>query len=543
VDLGKDELQSFNPRDPLYRGKLWVRVVTPDTVWHHVFWGRIALVLGALAVAGWLTAATGAWAFVRFQRGFTGVSFLDLAFFPLRAEHYRTGLGRDYVARGSAELEKKNYRDGYALLLAGLARLPDDVPTRRLVAITEVRLGLPHRALRTLSDGAARATNDLEYQKLLFALLLESQEDERVIALAQQLLPPKPDTVLSHQFIALQAATAHFHRGRYDEAERLLADWHLGNALEGAILLAQCDWERGATALALRRLEAELARFPRRDELYLQLIRFHRELGQLDEARRYALLRQLRDPVSPGPRIDLLRTYHATHDTAAENRELAAYLAEFKSNPPALVLLAWFAVDTAQPALAEQLHTLAVEQRFPLNAFNFARVQTALAAQDYRAALAHADTALREENEDNPNFASTLNGLRALALFGLKDHARAEVTLGTFLNRSRPRASDALLLARQLRLLGVPAQARAVLDRACAADPLNEAALAELVRLDAEAGDRTKLTENLPKLLRLRKPSRAALEETLLRLDQPGDAALREQIRTALARASSTPAP
>ena len=542
-DLGKDILQPFNPADPLYRGRLWVRVVTPDSVWHHVFWRRIVVVLVALALAGWLAAALGTWAFVRYQRGYTEVSFVDLAFYPFRASHYRTGLGHHYIALGRVELEKRNYRSGYTLLLAGLAHVPDDVSTRRLVAFTEVRLGLPLRALRTLANGAARATADLEYQKLLFALLLESQEDERVIALAHQLLPPKPDTVLSHQFIALQAATAHFNRGRYDEAERLLTDWRLDNSLEGAILLARCDWERGFPALALLRLEAELARFPQRDELYLQLIRLHRELGQLAEARRYALLRQLRDPASPGPRIDLLRTYRASDDRAAETRELATYLADFSTDPTALVLLAWFAVDTAQPALAEQLHALAVEQQFPLNAFNFARVQAALGVQDYRAALAHAATALREENEDNPNFASTLNGLRALALFGLKDHAQARLVLGTFLNQSRPRASDALLLARQLRLLGVPAQARAVLARVCAVDPLNQAALAELVRHDAEAGDRIKLAENLPKLLRLRKPSRAALEETLLRLDQPGDSTLREQIRAALARASATPAP
>jgi hypothetical protein len=189
------------------------------------------------------------------------------------------------------------------------------------------------------------------------------------------------------------------------------------------------------------------------------------------------------------------------------------------------------------------LHALAVERKFPLNAINFARVQTALAAQDYRAALAFADDAAREENEGNPNFASALDGLRALALFGLKDHAQAKLVLGTFLHQSRPRAADALLLARQLRLLGVPDQARVVLQRACAVDPLNQAALAELVRLDAEAGDRAMLAENLPKLLRLRKPPRPALEETLLRLDQPGDVALREQIRAALARASATPAP
>ena len=543
IDHSKDDLQSFNPRDPAYRFKLWVRVVTPDTIWVHVFWRRIAGTIVLLAVTGWLAAAAGVWSFVRFQRGYTDVRYLDLAFYPWRRADYRTGLGEHYLRTGREALEKKNYREGYALLQAGLTRLPHDVAGRRLLASTQVRFGRADLALVTLADGATLAHVDLDYLKLLFALLLETHEDDRLIALAKKLLPPQPDTGLAHQFIALQAATAHFERGRYDEAERLVAEWGLGNSLEGSILLAKCDWENGYPDLAMLRLESEIARFPKRDELYLHLVRYHRELGHAAEARRYALLRQFNDPASPGPRIDLLHTYHATDDKAAAQRELAAYLADFSADPQALVLLAWFAVDTIQPELAARLASLAHERSFPLNAFNLARVQSLLGAQKYQAALDLAVTAMREENEDNNQLASTLNGLRCLALYGLKEFARAELMLNSFLGQSNLRAGDALLLAKQLRLLGATASARAVLDRATVLDPLNQAALGELVRIDAEAGNRVKLAENLPKFLRLRKPSRAVLEETLLRLDQPADAPLRDQIRSALARASATPAP
>ena len=543
IDHSKDDLQSFNPRDSVYRFKLWVRVVTPDTIWVHIFWRRVAVVLVLLAVTGWLAAAAGVWSFVRFQRGYTDVRYLDLAFYPWRRADYRTGLGEHYLRTGREALEKQNYREGYALLQAGLARVPDDVTGRRLLAYTQVRFGRADLALTTLAAGATLANVDLDYLKLLFALLLETHEDDRLIALAKKLLPPQPDAVLAHQFIALQAATAHFERGRYNEAERVVAEWGLGNSLEGSILLAKCDWENGYSDLAMLRLESEIARFPKRDELYLHLVRYHRELGHAAEARRYALLRQFNDPASPGPRIDLLHTYHATDDKAAEQRELATYLADFSADPKALVLLAWFAVDTIQPELAARLASLAHERSFPLNAFNLARVQSLLGAQKYQAALDLAVTAMREENEDNNHLASTLNGLRCLALYGLKDFSRAELMLNSFLGQSNLRAGDALLLAKQLRLLGATASARAVLDRATVADPLNQAALGELVRIDAETGNRVKLAENLPKFLRLRKPSRAVLEETLLRLDQPADAPLREQVRSALARASATPAP
>ena len=429
IDHSKEELRPFDPSDALYRGKLWVRVVTPDTARWHFFWRRIALAFVALLVAGWLATAGTAWAFVKFSRGYDEVSYVDLAFYPLRAEHYRTGLGRHYLAQGRAELEKKNYVSGYRLLLAGLARVPDDTAARRLVAYTQVRLGRSDLALKTLTEGASLSSADLDYLKLLFALLLESHEDDRALALARTLLPAAPDATLTHQFVALEAATAHFAKGDYDHAESLLHEWRLTDSLEGEILLAQCDWERGFPELALARLEREVARFPKRDELYLHLVRLHRELGHSAEARRIALLRQFNDPASPGPRIDLLRTYFETDDRAAETRELDRYFADFKTDPSALLLLALFAIDVARPALAARVYDLAAAQKFPLNAFNLARIQAALAAQDYRAANTLADTALAEENEENKNFTSTVNGLRAVALFGLKDNSRAELML------------------------------------------------------------------------------------------------------------------
>lgn len=543
IDHSKDDLQSFNPKDPDFRFKLWVRVVTPDNIWVYVYWKRIAGLLVVLAFTGWLAAAAGVWGFVRFQRGYTEVRYLDLAFYPWRKQAYRTGLGQHYLKIGREELEKQNFREGYTLLQAGLARVPDDITGRRLLAYLQVRFGRADLALKTLAEGAELATADLDYLKLLFALMLERQEDESLIILAKKLLPPKPTAVLTHQFIALQVATAHFERGRYDDAERIVGEWGLDRSLEGSILIAKCDWERGYPDLAMVRLENEITRFPKRDELYLHLVRYHRELGHADDARRYALLRHFNDPVSPGPRIDVLHTYHATDDKGAEQRELTTYFTDFSGDSKALALLAWFGAETIQPELTARILTVARARNYPLNTFNLARVQALLAAQDYQGSLDLALNALRNENESNETITSSLNGLRCLALYGLKDFSRAELMLNAFLGETNLRVSDALFLAKQLRLVGATASARSVLDRATVLDPLNQAALSELVRLDAETGNREKLAENIPKLLRARKPSRSVLEETLLRLDQPADAPLREQIRDALTRASATPAP
>lgn len=536
MDFSKDEPAAFNQRAPEYRRNLWVRVVTPDGAYYHVFWRRIAATLAVLAVMGWLALAGAAWLFVKYQRGYQGVSYVDLALYPLRREQYRTSIGHHFLKAGRAALEKQNFREGYALLLAGIARVPQDVEARKFIALIEARIGRIDRAVKTLTAGVEYSRQDLDYLKLMFGFLLEAQEDERVITLARELLPAQPDKATLNQFIALQAATAHYHRGRTENVEQIVAEWSLHRALEGQILLARSDWQDGLHEAAIGRLERQITTFSRRDELYLELVRFNRELSRKDDARRYALLRQFNDPIGPGPRIDLLHTYRASGDGTAEQRELSDYLQRFIPDDKAMLLLAWFALDTVQPALIEHVHAIARQKKFAIAPFDLARIGVHLAAKNYARSLELADATLKVGQAEGRKPVTPLNALRAVALFGLGDTSRGQVVLTAFLEEARVRATDALLLARHLKGLGEVPQARRVLERACDLDPQNQPALAELIRLDAETGDRSALAENLPKLFAMRKHSRSALEETLRSLNEPSDAPLREQIHAALAR-------
>ena len=56
-------------------------------------------------------------------------------------------------------------------------------------------------------------------------------------------------------------------------------------------------------------------------------------------------------------------------------------------------------------------------------------------------------------------------------------------------------------------------------------------------------GNRAAVVRNIPRLLAMRKPSRAVLEEALLVLNHPEDAELRRKIGATLARVTSSPAP
>src|SRR5258708_7093974 len=68
MDGAKDELQAFDPRNPEYRGKLWVRVVTPDRVYRHFFWKRLGGVVILAGLLVWSLVAGGIWGFLKYER-------------------------------------------------------------------------------------------------------------------------------------------------------------------------------------------------------------------------------------------------------------------------------------------------------------------------------------------------------------------------------------------------------------------------------------------------------------------------------------------
>lgn len=569
MDFKRAEPQTFDPRAPQYRFRLWLKVGTAAGAGrYHFFWRRIALAVAAAMVAAWLLLAAGVWSFLRFGREWHDASYLEVAMIPLRPTAFRASLGRFYTAKGLAEMNRKNFWTARDYLLAGLRHAPTDLTVRRAVAISLVQFGLLPRALDVLAEGL-RHNPDLDYLKLAFGWMHEARQDARTLQLTEQLLPAVPDNSLLHQFVALQAAIAHFNFGRYSAAENLVTAWGLEKSLEGQIVLARCDWERGLPDRACQRLEGEIARFAQRDELYTELIHLHREAGQYDVARRYALLRQFNDPRGPGPRMDLLYGYHDTADLAARDREVAGYLRDFGADEKALLLLARFATDAGDEGLLTRVCALARERKFNRAEFQVQQVLAAIYVDQYAKALNLLETAENEatpppataepvaaanttvssapaasetapapkKSADAPPPSSLWLGLRVVALFGHGQTREASTRLNGLISSAQLRADEARLLARELRRAGGAAPAAAFLRRVCEVDPSNEAAQAELVRLDAETGARAVLAESVGKLLALAKPSRQVLEEALLALDQPEDAPLVERIRSALSRA------
>jgi tetratricopeptide (TPR) repeat protein len=208
--------------------KLWARVTTWEGVVYTIYWRRIVATIALGGVACWLSGATAIWVLLRFQREWTEVSFVDVAFYPVRSNQFRQAQAVHYMDMARQHIEKKNYRTAYPYFTSALRHAPANLEVRKQAAIYMVRYGLLPWALDVLAEGLKYNPNPgLDYLKLLFGWLLESHNDDRVVNLAAQYLPKKPDADLNHQFVALQLATAKAEHGQYDAVDKLIADWGL----------------------------------------------------------------------------------------------------------------------------------------------------------------------------------------------------------------------------------------------------------------------------------------------------------------------------
>lgn len=486
----------FDPADADYRGKLWVRVVTENEVFIHVFWRRIALV-SLITVAGlWLAGTVSAWAFLKFSRGFSTVSYVDLLLPPRWPEH-RAAYARDAFTRGEAAFAQHEYQNAATLLQTALEHAPRATATRLLLAATHLRLGRIDQAFRVLNEGLVHADDPAAYLELAFARLHATQEDEPVLQFAREILPSLPPGTPAHRFVVLQTAVAHLHRGAYDEVERLIETHALAATAEAQALLVRCEVERGYPASARQRLVPALVQFPAHPALQIEQLRLN---GPTDA------------------------------DAAAIDALLAAAGAD------TLVRLAALAVDRADLGLAGRIRALARDRSLPPNAFNLAVVKAAVQAEDFASALTAAQTALAEDEDKFPGFIATVSGLQAVAHLGLGQAERAERLLRSALPRQKIRADDARLIVRPLERLGLPESARTLLGNLVRDDPQNQTVLTELIRLDVQLGRPRDLAVHTARLLKFRRPERAVLTAAAALLTGPEYTGLRAQIDAALAR-------
>jgi tetratricopeptide (TPR) repeat protein len=475
----------------------------------HVHWRQLGVWLIFLIIGSWFLVTLGAWLYVKYRRDFPAVKYADLLW-PGRWPQYRVSQGNFYIAQSESLLRQGEYSLALHKLRVGVRKAPANAQGRTLLARVYLAHRRPDLAKDVLLDGLAYLPEDPAYLQTTLAFLLEFQEDAQLLEITRRLLagPVSPTT---RPLVATFAATAAYHRGNYDQAEDLIDRHRLHRSPEGAVLQARIAWERGFPELTLLRLKEHLVRHPGHDGARALLADYYLSLERITEWESALVERVAGDPLAPAPRVAYLQLHQRRGDQARLERETAGFLQQFASDPPALLRLANFAATHGQPALAHRVQQVLAGRPEYAGAAALLVAESHLVAGDYQTALDLIAGYTKEYPVWAGQFAPVFTGLQVVALSGLGRADEARLSLDHLLVQKNLRAENLVAVAGRLSDLGARELALSALGRAVETDPLNQAALAHLIRLELKTGNIARLTAHLERYLRTRQPSREIL--------------------------------
>ena len=483
----------------------------------HVAWRRLGLLLVLAAIAAWFSMAGGIYLWVKYYRGFTDVRIGYIAF-PHRWAEYSTARGNFYIKQAKQEIADQKFQQAIHHLRVGVAAAPANTEGRLILSHFFTILNRIELAQLTLVQGLPYANEDIDYLKALFGLLLYYQEDNEVLRLAAELLPARPVVSNRNQLVAIAAATANLFRGNYEAADALIKEYELLRTKDGRILTARIEWESGHRDAALAHLRLYARESPNDEEFYSLLVTYHRELGQYSEVEKFTLMRELAAPNSAAARVDLLQDYKRNHNTELFQRTVAGILRDFADNPTALLALANFASNQGEPAIALRVYRHLLAHNLETDGAALLVAEAYIVAGDHNAALDFLSEVGHSRPEWLAKFRSNVNGLQAIANYGLGHREESDLYLEQLLKEPNLRTVNLTAIANHLITVGAKAQARRVLAQTVASNPRNQAALSLLVQLDLDRAPSDELIANLRHLLAMRRPSQQVLQAASTRL-------------------------
>ena len=486
-----------------------------------VRWGRLIGTFALLAVLGWFALAGALYFHFKYNKEFDQVSYTKmLTLLPFGLETHRVEMGNYHIERGLSEIKEGNYRDALRLLRLGVSRSPANLEGRRVLAeFYEIALKRHDIAVDQLLQGIELGgIQDGEYLKATLRVLLRYQMDEDIQNLANKYLPQEPELTDINRTLAFGAANANYLRGNYDLAEDYIIDYKLLESLEGVLLSAQISWDRGSKIAAMTKMEYSIEKFPNSEPLLMQLSRYHRELGEIEEARRYAILRNVSDPLSAAPRLELLYIYNKSEDFEREQIETQRMLQQFRNDEPALQSLANFAADTGNIELARRTYEEALENEFAIDDFALLLIEAHLVDKDYQGALDFSEELLKERPDWLTLRWAIFSSLRAIASYGINRPDLGEIYLQDFIDEASNQAQTYMAVSRRFTEIDRVQQARTILTLAYQKAPTNQKILSELIRSELSLGNTENLSRLLSRYLQMRRPQIELLTEAYNKL-------------------------
>lgn len=430
--------------------------------------------------------------------------------------------GEYFVSVAKAALARQDYAEFAKYIGTGAQLTPANLEAQRLCADLFFAFQRPLDGYQLLEESLAFAKRDQDYFRQYIMRCFMLDQDARLIATATRYLA---DPELSPEIRAdllIAAAQAHFLRGNYSEATKLIKDHRLDETADGYLLNCQILWESGDRAGALAELDAALAVYPAGIRLLEMKARWLKDSGELARAKDCLDLLAISLPDKPGPLIQSLYLLPGDGNRAARAAIVEKAVARYGNQEQAMLDLARFANETADVALTTRLAQHAKERRFTNRVrFDLVRVESLLNAGRARETILLVDELYKQAERDQwvAETRMAFEALRMIAYFTDGQTEIGSINLQKLMqNRSVPpqvliSASRKLIAARRYD------EANDVLIQAHLQNETNQAVLQQIVQLKlAHPRIAADLETYLRRLMQNRRPSKEVLQAALRRL-------------------------
>ena len=430
--------------------------------------------------------------------------------------------GEYFVSVAKEALARQDYAEFSRYIGTGAQLSPANLEAQRLCADLFFAFQRPLDAYQLLEESLVFAKQDREYFRQYVQRCFMLDQDARLIATATKYLGDSAVAEDIRADLRLAAAQAHFLRGDFADAARLIKEHRLDQTADGYLLNCQLLWESGDRTGALAELDAALAVFPAGVRLLEMKARWLKESGEFSRAKDTLDLLAISQPGRPGPLIQSLYLLPGEEGRVRREALTEKIIATFGTQEQPMLDLARFGNDTADVALTARLAKLALERKFGNRVrFDLVHVECLLNAGRARETILLVDALYKQAERDQwvAETRMAFDALRTIAYFADGQTEIGSINLQKLLQHRKVPPQVLVAASRKLIAARRYDEANEVLIQARLQNETNQAILMQIVRLKLDhpliSAD---LETYLRRLMLNRRPSPEVLRAALRRL-------------------------
>jgi tetratricopeptide (TPR) repeat protein len=435
------------------------------------------ILLGAL-VLFLLGASVSLFLFVKYRKGYEAIAFTDVAF-PWNWDDLRPKWGDYFIEKGIEHRNKGEWDKAFYFIRVGVSKAPANLEGRLALADLLFQANDVIQAVRVLESGLSHARQNSDFWEKMISFLQYYQADQEIIRILKQGLAEElvPETLQESAESAL--AKAYYHQARFTEALEITKT---SNIISNQIIRCQIYWDQGLESLAIQNLESLNNMFPNQREVVPLLTSYYQKSGDVEQATQLARFTYLNNPYSVGASVNYFRILGKK--ALEEIERFLERVPEIYENEDALFVMANYLAEAGDYQMLESLLQKASQdfQQSPM--VWFLQIEAQVNGGAFDAAVAKLEKPPESVNPLIPLHRILLQGLSLTAYYAKGENDRGNNALQQLFASGHIRPATLLRLSAKLLEINRPQEAGRILQFLLKQNPGNQAALADLIRVD-----------------------------------------------------------